>query len=149
VMRNLEEWLRERGVEEVECLVPDMSGVPRGKILPDKKFLKGMKSRGLRMPEEIFILTVTGRYVPEPETTNPAGADVYLKPDLDTMRLVPWYEEPTEQVICDCFYLDDKPVDIAPRYVLSRVLDLYAERGWKPLVAPELEFYLVKPNTDP
>ncbi len=148
-MRNLEEWLRERGVEEVECLVPDMSGVPRGKILPDKKFLKGMKSRGLRMPEEIFILTVTGRYVPEPETTNPAGADVYLKPDLDTMRLVPWYEEPTAQVICDCFYLDDKPVDIAPRYVLSRVLDLYAERGWKPLVAPELEFYLVKPNTDP
>ena len=35
-----------------------------------------------------------------------------------------------------------------PRHVLRRVLDLYRERGWRPVVAPELEFYLVKRNTD-
>jgi len=52
-------------------------------------------------------------------------------------------------VICDCFYLDDRPVDIAPRYVLERIIGLYAERGWRPVVAPELEFYLVKKNLDP
>jgi glutamine synthetase len=37
---------------------------------------------------------------------------------------------------------------MSPRYVLRRVLDLYAARGWKPVVAPELEFFLVEPNTD-
>ena len=35
-----------------------------------------------------------------------------------------------------------------PRYVLRKVLDLYRERGWRPVVAPELEFYLVKRNAD-
>jgi glutamine synthetase len=37
---------------------------------------------------------------------------------------------------------------MAPRYVLRRILDLYAQQGWRPIVAPELEFYLVEPNID-
>jgi glutamine synthetase len=37
---------------------------------------------------------------------------------------------------------------MAPRQVLQHVLELYAERGWEPVVAPELEFYLVEPNID-
>src|SRR3546814_7158707 len=65
------------------------------------------------------------------------------------MRVVPGYEEPTSQVICDAFYFDGAPVDVASRYVLRRVLDLYAERGWQAIVAPELEFFLVKINADP
>jgi glutamine synthetase len=32
--------------------------------------------------------------------------------------------------------------------LLQHVLELYAERGWEPVVAPELEFYLVEPNID-
>jgi len=52
-------------------------------------------------------------------------------------------------VICDAFHLNDDPVDISPRHVLKRVLDLYKEKGWRPVVAPELEFYLVKRNIDP
>jgi len=40
-------------------------------------------------------------------------------------------------------------VGIAPRQLLRRVLDLYAARGWRPVVAPELEFFLVKVNEDP
>jgi glutamine synthetase len=38
---------------------------------------------------------------------------------------------------------------VAPRQLLKRVVDLYAHRGWSPIVAPEIEFYLVEPNTDP
>jgi glutamine synthetase len=52
-------------------------------------------------------------------------------------------------VIHDAFYRDGRPVEIAPRQVLKRVLELYEKKGWRPVVAPELEFYLVKPNTDP
>lgn len=148
-MKDVEAWFSEHKIDEVECLVPDMAGVARGKILPATKFIKGGKTRGLRLPEEIFILTVTGRYVEEPETTDPASADTILAPDLATVKRVPWYEEPTAEVICDAEYPDGSPVDIAPRYVLKRVLELYKERGWRPIIAPELEFYLVKTNTDP
>ena len=42
-----------------------------------------------------------------------------------------------------------RPVEEAPRQVLRRVLALYAEKGWNPIVAPEIEFYLVDRNTDP
>lgn len=146
---DYDEWLATHNIDEVECLLADMAGTARGKILPATKFRNGANSRGLRLPEDLFSLTVTGRYVWDTSTLNPASIDVYLSPDPGTMRIVPWYEEPTAEVICDCFYIDDRPVDIAPRYVLKRVLDLYAERGWKPVVAPEIEFYLIKKNLDP
>ena len=64
------------------------------------------------------------------------------------MRVVPWAAEPTAQVIHDCFYSTAGRSTMAPRYVLRHVLDLYAERGWEPVVAPELEFFLVEPNID-
>jgi glutamine synthetase len=146
---KFEEWIAERRISEVECLVADMSGTARGKILPPAKFLKGNKSRGLRIPEEVFTLTINGRYVWETSAVSDSAIDIYLQPDIDTMRLVPWYNEPTAQVICDAFHLNDEPVDISPRHVLKRVLALYKEKGWRPVVAPELEFYLVKRNIDP
>jgi glutamine synthetase len=37
---------------------------------------------------------------------------------------------------------------MAPRHVLRHVLELYAARGWEPVIAPELEFYLIEPNID-
>jgi glutamine synthetase len=144
-----EAWIRGRAITEVDCLVPDVSGIPRGKILPAAKFLQSVGDRALRIPEAIFVQTISGDYPPEEDVTNPANADVYLRPDLETIRLVPWYVEPTAQVIADCVYADGTPVDISPREVLRRVLRLYERQGWKPIVAPELEFFLVKTNTDP
>ena len=64
------------------------------------------------------------------------------------MRRVPWAAEPTAQVIHDCFYSDGRRVGMAPRGVLRHILEMYADRGWEPVVAPELEFYLVEPNID-
>jgi len=148
-MTSLEEWITSRHIEEVECLVPDMSGIARGKILPSAKFIKGAQEDGLRLPEAIFVQSVTGSFRRVSDVADPANCDVWLKPIPETIRLVPWYEEPTAQVICDAYYLDGRPVDIAPRELLRRVVGLYEERGWKPVVAPELEFYLVKVNTDP
>jgi glutamine synthetase len=49
----------------------------------------------------------------------------------------------------DCFFHDGTPVDFAPRNVLRRVTELYKGLGWTPIVAPELEFYLLARNTDP
>ena len=147
-MSALETFIRERRITEVECLVPDLSGIARGKILPAEKFLRILRDRGLRMPESIFVQTVTGEY-PDEDITSPANSDIYMVPDQQTVRVVPWYKEPTALVISDCVYVDGQPVDISPRHVLRRVLALYEERGWQPVVAPELEFFLVQVNKDP
>jgi glutamine synthetase len=148
-VQTAETFLKHNNIDEVECLVPDLAGIARGKILPAEKFLKGMRETGLRIPEQIFIQTVNGDYALDDPVTSPATIDVYLQPDVKTMRIVPWYEDPTAQVICDTFYFDNGPVEIAPRRTLTRVLELFEERGWQPLVAPELEFFLVEVNTDP
>jgi glutamine synthetase len=148
-MSSLSEFIGQHRITEVECLVPDLSGIARGKILPAEKFLRILRERGLRMPEAIFIQTVTGEYPDDEDVTSPANFDIYMVPDERTIRLVPWYKEPTAQVISDCVYADGSPVDISPRWVLKRVLELYDERGWQPIVAPELEFFLVQINKDP
>jgi glutamine synthetase len=146
---KFEDYLAQNKISEVECLVADMNGTARGKILPPKKFLKGNRSKGLRIPEEVFTLTINGRFVSDTEAVSDSAIDIYMQPDADTIRMVPWYSEPTAQVICDAFHLDDADVLISPRGVLKRVLGLYKEKGWKPIIAPELEFYLVKKNLDP
>jgi glutamine synthetase len=147
-MIDLREWFAEHHVTEVECLVPDITGIPRGKITPAQKFLDG---GALRLPETIFIQSVTGEYPPDEDDrlTDPAIIDITLKADASTVRLVPWAREPTAQIIHDCHYKNGTPVPMAPRQVLQKVLALYAERGWEPILAPELEFYLVGRNTDP
>ncbi|MBC8037489.1 MAG: glutamine synthetase [Rhizobiales bacterium] len=146
---RFEEWIGQNKISEVECLVADMSGTARGKILPPKKFLQGNKSRGLRIPEEVFTLTINGRYTTDTKAVSDSAIDIYMQGDPDTIRFVPWYTEPTAQVICDAFHLSGEPVAISPRHVLKRVLQLYKDKGWKPIIAPELEFYLVKKNLDP
>ncbi len=146
---KFEEYISSNRISEVECLVADMSGTARGKILPPKKFLSGHKSKGLRVPEEVFTLTINGRFVSDTNAVSDSAIDIYMQPDVDTIRIVPWYTEPTAQVICDAFHLNHDPVTISPRHVLQRVLQLYKDKGWRPVVAPELEFYLVKKNFDP
>ncbi|MDH5488498.1 MAG: glutamine synthetase family protein [Rhodospirillaceae bacterium] len=149
VKDELGAWCDENRITEVECLVPDLSGIARGKILPTEKFLKGILSDAHRLPEGIFTQMVTGDF-PDTDGIVPLmDIDVTLHPDVSTMRPVPWYGEPTGQVICDCIYPDGRPVDISARQVLRNVLKLYSDKGWKPIVAPEVEMYLVKTNVDP
>jgi glutamine synthetase len=148
-MSLLETFIKDHRITEVECLVPDLSGIARGKILPADKFLRILRDRGLRMPEAIFVQTVTGDFPDDEDVTSPENSDIYMIPDGSTIRMVPWHKEPTAQVISDCVYADGGAVDISPRFVLQRVLELYAAKGWKPIVAPELEFFLVQINTDP
>lgn len=143
----LRRWLKERNITEVECLVPDITGNARGKIIPADKF---SHDYGTRLPEGIFATTVTGDY-PEDyyELVSPSDSDMYLRPDADTVRMVPWAADPTAQVIHDCYTRDGKPHELAPRNVLRRVLAAYADIGLRPVVAPEVEFFLVQKNTDP
>ena len=135
-----------RVVDEVECIVPDLAGMSRGKTMPVRIFDPDHETY---LPISIFYQTITGKDV-EMEIANQwAEGDMVLKPDMSSARAVPWAKTPTLQVIHDLYNRDGTPVSIAPRNVLKRVVGLYAEQGWKPVVAPELEFYLIKPNLDP
>jgi glutamine synthetase len=143
--QELLDWLTERKISEVEAIIPDQAGIARGKFMPAKTF---GKQGGMRLPESVFIQTVTGEH-PEETVFSPTDRDMIADPDMSTIRIVPWANEPTAVVIHDCFLMDGAPVDIAPRQVLRNVLELYRRKGLKPVVAPEIEFYLVKRNTDP
>ena len=143
---EIQQFFRDHGISEVEAIIPDMAGIARGKLMPAEKFAE---DAGMRLPESIFLQTVTGDYPSDTSAAmSPAEIDIVLKADPKTVRVVPWAAEPTAQVIHDCFYSDGKRVTMAPRQLLQHVLELYAERGWEPVVAPELEFYLVEPNID-
>src|SRR3546814_13270221 len=69
------------------------------------------------------------------------------RPRTDLLRA--GFTSPTAFVIADAFNRDGTEVDIAPRTILKKVLGLYADKGWKPIIAPEVDFYLVSQNTDP
>jgi glutamine synthetase len=145
----LEQWLDRHRVTEIECLVPDLTGVARGKILPREKFTE---DRGMRLPEVVVAMGVTGEFPDEGpyyDVISPTDRDMHLRPDPTTVRIVPWATDPTAQVLHDCYDREGRLVPYAPRSVLRRVCGLFAAEGWEPVVAPELEFYLVARNTDP
>ncbi|WP_037586540.1 glutamine synthetase family protein [Stenoxybacter acetivorans] len=137
-------WLDENRITEIECMVSDMSGIPRGKIIPRRKY---KPEEGIRMAEAVFTQTVTGDF-PEADFTPKTDPDMRLLPDANTLRIVPWAAEPTAQIIHDAYRFDGTPVDLSPRNVLKRVLNAYDELDLQPIVAPEMEFYLVQMQPD-
>ena len=144
-MSDIKQFLRDHSISEVEAIVADMTGVARGKIMPAEKYAE---DEGMRLPESIFLQTVTGEYPDDDSAINPSEIDIDLVGDPNSIRVVPWAPEPTAQVIHDCFYDDGRVVPMSPRFVLRRIIELYAAKGWRPVVAPELEFFLVDPNVD-
>ncbi len=147
---KLATWITEHGVGEVECIIPDMNGVQRGKVLPAKKFLGSVKDGTLRIPGSIFTVTINGEYPEDIGHIIPEyDPDQIMVPDASTICEAPGFSTPTAYVICDAFDQAGVPIAIAPRMILKRVLKLYEDKGWKPIVAPEVEFYLVSKNIDP
>ena len=140
---SIQAWLKEHDIDDVEAFVPDMAGTARGKVLPADSFGAGE----LKLPEGIFAQTVSGHYVDN--EYNVEDRDMLLTPDPATIRPVPWATDPTASVILDCFRKDGSPVGTSPRRVLQSVLTLYEKKGWFPVVAPEVEFYLINPHADP
>ena len=154
MVENFEKWLKKNAITEIECLVPDLGGIARGKILPTKKFIQGLRDDTHRLPQSIFIQTISGGFATEDDEElphdvyNPTDIDVKLRPDFNTIRIIPWYNDPTAQVICDAISLNNNSITTSSRYVLKSILDIFDDNGFYPIVSPEVEFYLVKPNPD-
>jgi glutamine synthetase len=95
---------------------------------------------------------VTGDYVDDDIYYNlldPADIDMTCRPDPQAVYVLPWAIEPTAMVIHDTFDRYGNPIELSPRNVLKKVLELYAAQGWRPVVAPEMEFYLTQRCADP
>ncbi|MBC6436563.1 MAG: glutamine synthetase [Rhodobacteraceae bacterium] len=141
-------YLSGQVLDEVECIVSDLAGVARGKAMPGAKFAR---QNHFYLPNSIFFQTITGDWIDTVPgiTGGYTEPDMVLTPDFDTATPAPWTADWTLQVIHNIDDQDGRPVPFAPRNVLKRIVAEYNARGWQPIVAPEMEFFLVAPNTDP
>jgi glutamine synthetase len=101
---ELEQWLNQNRVTEIECLVPDLTGVARGKILPREKFTE---DRGMRLPEAVVAMCVTGEFPEEGpyyDVISPTDMDMQLRPHHRSVRNVAWPTDTSAQVIHDWYY---------------------------------------------
>jgi glutamine synthetase len=140
-----QDYIEGSKLDEVECVVCDLAGVSRGKAMPASKFAR---QTHFYLPDSIFLQTITGEWadVAGREFTEP---DMVLVPDYSTATAAPWATDYTLQVIHDVVDRSGNPVPTAPRNVLKAVVAQYQALGLTPIVAPEMEFYLVAPNLDP
>lgn len=139
------QWLRNSACRDVELVFADVSGFARGKTLPREAFIAG---QALRIARAVPIQSCIGEF-PDYRFYGEHDPDVTLRPDLSTLRAVPWAGTPRAMVLCDCVDQDGTLTPLAPRSALKRVLADYAAHGLQPVVAPELEFYIFAANPDP
>ena len=139
------EYIGNRRVDEVECVIGDIAGVARGKAMPAQKFAK---QTNYYLPNSIFLQTITGEWADNPfdAFTEP---DMVMVPDFTTATAAPWTADVTLQVIHDAMDQEGNPIPYSPRNVLKRIVQLYNDQGWTPVVAPEMEFFLTARNIDP
>lgn len=140
------EYLEGKRLDEVECIISDLPGIARGKAVPAKKFAS---QSYFHLPDSIFYQTITGGWGEAAGEDGFIEKDMVLRPDWDTATAAPWTGDWTLQVIHDAYDIEGNAIEYSPRNVLKRVVELYCKKGWKAVVAPEMEFYLVAPNIDP
>ena len=142
---ELKAFFDQHGIRDVECIFPDISGYPRGKLMPAHSFAAGSE---LRIAQAIPMQCITGDYSYDPIFPD-SDPDVRLVPDYSTLKVSPWSNVPRATVIHDCFELDGTVCEFSARSLLKTVLARYTAQGLTPVVAPEIEFYLTAPNVDP
>ena len=147
-MNKIQDWLEKNDVKQVQCVVGDHTGVPRGKVLPVEMFIN---EQGCRLAETILLQSVVGGYAAGDvlwSLSDPRDVDMILKPDATACYVLPWEDEATAMIIHDSYTPSDDAVTFSPRNVLKKVIDLYNQQGWQAVVAPEMELYLTKTCAD-
>nr|WP_240895442.1 glutamine synthetase family protein [Kineococcus siccus] len=130
-------------IDTVLVAMTDMQGRLQGKRCSAEFFLDEVLSNATEgcdylLAVDVEMNTVGGYALSSWE----AGyGDVVLRPDLSTLRRVPWHEG-TALVLCDVESTAGGSVDVSPRQVLRRQLDRLRERGLEAFVGTELEFLL-------
>jgi glutamine synthetase len=137
------------GLKMFEVLMPDMNGILRCKRL-HRDDMEGLFRGTQKSPITLPLVTARGDYCDTLDADDLGGErDVGLLPVAGTLARVDWLDSPTGQVLAEFVELDGSPCWTDSRQVLARVLGKYRERGLVPVVATELEFYLLAPGDGP
>ncbi len=132
-------------VDTVLLAFCDMQGRLQGKRLVADHFLDDVVAHGAEgcnylLAVDVDMNTVEGYAMSSWST---GYGDFALKPDLATLRPVPWHEG-TAMCMADIAWHDDTDVVASPRQILRRQLARLSERGWTALAATELEFIVFR-----
>jgi len=132
-------------VDTVLVAITDMQGRLQGKRCAARYFLDEVVPHAAEacnylLAVDVEMNTVGGYAMSSWEQ---GYGDFVLKPDLSTMRWVPWHDA-TVLVLCDLAWADGKPVTASPRQILRRQLDRLTERGLAAFVGTELELIAFK-----
>jgi glutamine synthetase len=132
-------------VDTVLLAMTDMQGRLQGKRLTATHFLEEVVEHGAESCNYLLAVDVDMRTVDGYAMSSWEGGygDMVLKPDLDTLRPVPW-QEGTVVCLADVAWPDGSDVVASPRQVLRRQLARLAERGWVANAGTELEFLVFK-----
>lgn len=130
-------------VDTVVVAMTDMQGRLQGKRCSTRYFLDEVmpheaEACNYLLAVDVDMNTVDGYAM---SSWDRGYGDFVLKPDLTTLRLLPW-REGTALVLCDVLWADGSAVTASPRQVLRRQLDRLTERGLVAHVGTELEFML-------
>jgi glutamine synthetase len=129
--------LVKQGVTTVRISYPDLHGIARGKEFPASYF-DHLSDDGAAACEAIMTVDLRHNVVAGFEH---GFQDILARPDAATVRRIPWDPE-VAWMIADLERMDGSPYGVDSRGVLKRAIALYAERGLRPILGPELEFYL-------
>lgn len=133
-------------VEAVQVVITDLNGVARGKSLAREE-LPALYEQGRNVAGSILGLDTRGEDVEETGLVWSTGdADKLCRPVPGTLKVAPWLTRPTAQLLMTMFDTDGRPAAADPRHALARVVDRLQAEGLRPVVAVELEFYLVEPD---
>jgi len=137
------------GCESVDLLLPDMNGLLRGKRV-QREALEKVYSDGVCLPMSLIATDITGNTVEETGLGYAIGdEDRVCKPVPGSLRPIGWQERPMAQLLLSMQDGNGEAFEVNPREVLKRVLQRFEARGLKPVVAVELEFYLLDGELDP
>jgi len=142
---ELREQVDRGGVDTVLLGFCDMQGRLMGKRLGAEHFLGEVVEHGAEgcnylLAVDVEMHTVAGYAMASWER---GYGDFVLRPDLDTLRDVPWLAG-TALVLADVVWADGSDVVASPRQVLRRQLARLAERGWGADAGTELEFIVFR-----
>jgi glutamine synthetase len=142
---ELREAVADGTVDTVLLGFCDMQGRLQGKRLVADHFLEEVVEHGAEgcnylLAIDVDMNTVGGYAMSSWES---GYGDFGLKPDLGTLRTVPWHEA-TAMCMADIAWHDDSDVVASPRQILRRQLARLRDRGWTALAATELEFILFR-----
>jgi glutamine synthetase len=145
---NLEELRAEVDagtIDTVLLALTDMQGRLQGKRLTARHFLAEVAEHGAEgcnylLGVDVDMATVDGY---ELFSWERGYGDFVMRPDLATLRPVPW-QEATVVCLADVAWEDGSEVTVSPRQVLARQLARLSERGWSANAGTELEFIVFR-----